>query len=121
MCEVRVTITSAEMHRRICRALHYDKRSGLRAGRGRSLATPVPEVGLLAGDRLEVTERLQDVAAFDQMINFPTEVVFWRASRMSLAHHRSNIWDEDIGITPTNTICLDLLRTLYLGPMMSWC
>ena len=74
-CEVTVHVTE-ELHPKIRRALHFDKRASATAGRGRSMASSLPEAGLLAGDRLEVTAQLPDTAMFDALTTFPVDVVF---------------------------------------------
>ena len=46
------------------------------------------------------------------------------SKKMPRAHdapHRCPLMDPALGITPNRSICFDLLHTLYLGPMQSWC
>eukprot|EP00969_Alexandrium_andersonii_P212599 9387428-Alexandrium_andersonii.AAC.1 len=85
-CELRVRVT-ADLHRKIRRALYYDKRQS--GYRGRVLATPIPEAGLRPNDRLEATEDMWNVAHFDSFADFPRDVVFWRQEQATMTHHRS--------------------------------
>ena len=116
-CEVRVVLTN-ELHGVIRARLHYDKRK--HGALGRALSRDVPEAGLRKGDRLEASPSLLDVAKFDDISEFPCEVVFWRRSDESLALFRSLLWDPDIGLNPADSPAIDLLHTLYLGILSSW-
>ena len=116
-CEIHVQIDS-DLHKRIRRALQYDKRP--MGGKGRCLTESFPEVGLIKGDRLEATEDLPDVAEFDHATLFPFSATFWRPSLESSVYHRCVLWDSSIGLTACATIAIDLLHTYYLGPMHEW-
>ena len=116
-CERRVVLTP-ELHREILQILFYDRRRG--GANGRALARDLPDAGLLAGDRLEPCDSLPDPGDFELITVFPTTVVFWRSSETSLAHFRSPFWDVDLGLTPTSIPAIDLMHTLYLGPMLVW-
>ena len=117
-CEIWVRLTD-ETRGRVVATLDYDKRPD--GNLGRALTTIVPGVPeLRVGDRLEPNELLRDVGQLEN-IAMPEWVLFWRRSMETLCLHRSPLWDETIGITPTRSIALDLLHTLYLGPMMAWC
>lgn len=118
-CEVWVTISDKAQLVRVRRCLRYDKRDGGSAGR--ALNADVPELGLLAHDRIEPTQSLRDVGDFDKLSTFPVRVLFWRVSSATLCHRRFPLFDEALGITPTTVIALDLLHTLYLGVMQSLC
>ena len=37
-----------------------------------------------------------------------------------LCKHRCPLFDESIGVTPRRSIGIDVLHTLFLGPMLSW-
>jgi hypothetical protein len=79
-----------------------------------------PELGLLKHDRLEPNALLEDVAAFDSISEFPAKVLFWRQSLETRARHRNPLWDASLGIT-LDSLMIDKLHTLYLGPVSSFC
>ena len=117
-CELWVTL-SHEHHKRLCALLRYDKRPG--GSHGRALVEAFPPLHLLAGDRLEPSPSLEDIGRFDDIASFPARVLFWRPAMQSLCHRRCPLLDASLGITPVRTIALDLLHTLYLGPMLTYC
>ena len=118
-CEYHIDLTP-ESHSLLKGLLVYDKRKG--GSHGRALLAPAPTLALLAGDRLEPSPRLPDVGPmFDSIAVFPFPVVFWRPVNATLCTHRCPLMDESLGITPCRSICFDLLHTLYLGPMQTWC
>ena len=65
---------------------------------------------------------MQDVMEFDALTVFdpPVRVLFWRPSRNTICTHRCPLLDATLGITPTRSICVDLLHSLYLGPLLAW-
>ena len=74
-CEIEINIPSAAVHGDICRLLYYDKRD---TSRGLSMRG---ECGrLLAGDRVDPSPDLPDVAGFFDLCVFPVKVKFWRPS-----------------------------------------
>ena len=86
---------------------------------GRELTTPftlVDGTELQQGDRLEPCPQLLDVAAFDTLTTFPTRVVWWRASMVSLTHRRNPIFADHIGITLI-LLVVHVLHCLHLGVM----
>ena len=115
-CEVLVTLTE-ETRALISKALHYDKRRD--GGRGRCLRYAIPSLGLRAQDRLEPSDQLRDVGAFDQLA-VGTKVVFWRRSKESRSRHRNPLLDASIGIT-VSTFVVDSLHAVNLGPMKEFC
>jgi hypothetical protein len=118
-CEHSVVV-SRQAHEDLRGLLVYDKRKD--GSHGRALNANYGALELLAGDRLEPTPTLMDVGAgFDRISQFPCPVQFWRPSANTICHHRCPLFDKSIGITPTDTIRLDLLHALFLGPMHSWC
>eukprot|EP00974_Lingulodinium_polyedra_P110590 10694071-Lingulodinium_polyedra.AAC.1 len=117
-CEIRVALTPA-LHDAIRRVLVYDRRP--QGSHGRALSRNIVGTELEAGDRLEPSESLRDVSCFEQINVFPTWVTFWRPSRSTLVLFRSPLWDRGLGITPVSAPALDLLHTLYLGPMQQMC
>ena len=107
-CEIHVTLCNTT-HQKIKNLLVWDRRAA--GSRGRSLAGPVEEAGLLKGDRLEPSPSLPDVGDFEGIQSFPAQVTFWRPSRSTLLHHRSPLWDRSLGICPVRSIAIDLLHT----------
>ena len=104
--------------------LRYDRRKVAAGSRGRALTRDVPEVGLLAGDRIEPTERLPDVSLFEQLcpgVLDKAEVTFWRRSEETICLRRSPLWNADVGITPERVVCLDVMHTMHLGCMQDLC
>lgn len=117
-CEHWVVLTP-DTHAKVARLLFYDKRK--EGSRGRALRENVPELGLVAGDRLEPSVGLQDVAAFEAISSFPAVVLFWRQSAETLARHRNPIFDEALGLAPEKTLCIDILHALNLGVFSNFC
>jgi hypothetical protein len=119
-CEIKVIVTHVSV-RQIRLLLRYDKR---RAGAlGRALTRPFPELNLLLGDRIEPSPSMPDVAGFDFLCPEPgdtSEVLFWRRSEETICLHRFPLWDDVLGISPTRTLCFDLLHTMYLGVMQGF-
>ena len=117
-CEHFVVLDAA-MHKVVLRLLHYDKRAG--GHKGRCLREAVLQLGLQAGDRLEPSRHLPDVALFDSCSSFPMPVVFWRTSAETLTRHRNPLFAEHLGITPERCLTVDALHCLYLGVMLVFC
>lgn len=117
-CEIWVLV-EREQHKRIISLLRYDKRPG--GVHGRALRDSVAELGLRANDRLEPNELLADVADFERITSFPARVLFWRRSRESLCTRRCPLFDEQCGVSIVRSVALDVLHTLHLGVMLSWC
>ena len=119
-CEVWVYMTEA-LRAAIVPVLAYDRRHSGSHGRALNAVTDaLRAVGLRPGDRLEPTDELPDVGRFE-VLPLPARVLFWRPSRASLCLHRCPLLSDAIGVTMEDTISLDLLHTLYLGPMMTFC
>jgi hypothetical protein len=85
------------------------------------LVRPVAELGLLAGDRLEPSTFLPDVAAFDGLDTFPFPVLFWRRSAETNTRHRNPLFMPDIGVSVVRSLTVDSLHCIYLGVMHSFC
>ena len=117
-CEVWVSV-DAVAHRAIRSLLVYDKRQD--GNRGRTLLSPgIASLGLRAGDRLEPHLGLLDIGeAFDGLNcdNGPVMTLFWRPSREYMTRHRNPIFCPELGITPRNSLTVDLLHALYLGTL----
>ena len=113
-CEVQVVVTR-DLHRLLLQHLGYDRRKN--GSHGRALLRDLAEAGLLQGDRLEPQHGLMDIGDFDRLSSFPITLTFWRPASSTLVLFRSPIWDASLGIEPASFCALDLLHTLYLGPM----
>ena len=117
-CEVWVEITEA-LRREILPLLAYDRRRNGANGRALYRVTDtLSAIGLRAGDRLEPCETLRDVGLFETMA-LPARVLFWRQLAESICRHRCPLLDPNIGITAVKSVALDLLHTLYLGPLLA--
>ena len=106
------------MHRIIANLLFYDARK--HGHHGRCLREGLVECNLLAGDRLEPSGLLPDVGLF-QSLKLPARVLFWRASCETMCQHRCPLFAQCIGVSLVSSVCVDLLHTLHLGPMLIWC
>ena len=74
---------------------------------------PIPPLDLLAGDRLEPSEYLRDVASFENM-ELPGYVVFWRPSAETVSKHNNPLFSPSLGVG-LGTIAIDTLHCLHLG------
>ena len=117
-CELWVNLESEEDRSDIVSKLHYDRRQT--GSHGRALTDPVEKFDLKAHDKLEPCDSLPDVSTLDT-VSLPVRIVFWRSSYQSACTHRCPLFSSELGTSPTQTICLDLMHTLYLGPMLFWC
>ena len=114
-CEVRVTVRSRQVLRRLTAALVWDKRMKKPCFHGRALLNNFAELELLKGDRLEPTEdTLLDVGSLSADTPLPVELVFWRTTAETLATHRNPLFDARLGVGP-NALAIDVLHTLLLG------
>lgn len=111
-CEIVVTL-SADTFRLVLARLFYDKRAD--GSRGRSLSSQVAELGLQAGDRLEPGLGLNDIGQFEQLSDFPVDVLFWRPSMETLTRHRNPIFGPVTQLQPELAMTIDTLHVLYLG------
>ena len=88
--------------------------------RGRALVADLPTLALLKHDRLQPDLSLQDVGKFEDVTVFPVRVTFWRRSAETRTRHRNPVFDPLLGIS-VDTLCVDTLHSLYLGPAKDWC
>eukprot|EP00959_Pyramimonas_sp_CCMP1952_P044734 934540-Pyramimonas_sp.AAC.1 len=86
--------------------------------RGMTRLNPTPP--LKAGDKLEPYPSCPDVGKDESLAAFPCRVVFWRCSRESPCMFRCPLWSPAFGITPMRCVAVDVLHSLYLGPMPEW-
>ena len=116
-CELKRSLSQAQWTM-VKNSLDYFKaRDG---PRGRALVADLPALGLRRHDRLEPDLHMQDTASFDSPAGFPLDVTFWRRSLETRARHRVPLFDDALGVS-IDTICVDALHCLYLGPAMDWC
>ena len=114
-CEVRVLIPSRAMHARIRALLVYDRRK--KGSHGRALQVDIVDLGLLRGDRLEPTTDLPDVAMFDDITDFPVQVLFWRVSAETRVRRRFPVFGDDTMVTLA-CLAVDTLHTIHLGVVL---
>ena len=99
--------------------LEYDRRKD--GNHGLCLTRDFNAVGLLVGDRLEPSDKLPDVGKVYSISDFPVSLTFWRSSAEYITRHRNPLFDRALGITPNNSVTIDVLHCIYLGVMLSWC
>jgi hypothetical protein len=93
---------------------------------GRILKNDLAPLRLLRGDRLEPSQSLRDTADFESR-SLPFVATFWRQHRdvrgriATFTLRRNPIFDPGLGTSPTATLHLDTLHTLYLGIFMFYC
>ncbi len=68
------------------------------------MVADIPTLGLKAGDRLEPSDLLWDVASFEASEAFPARVLFWRVQAETLTRHRNPLFGTDQRCSPL-TIC----------------
>jgi hypothetical protein len=116
-CEHWVVVKSMALLMRIRAALSYDKRKQ-GGSRGKALRLNIPELNLLAGDRVEPHPKMPDVGAIDACTSVllqGLELLFWRQSSVTLTQHRNPLFNAALGITPEDVLVPDWLHTLSLG------
>jgi len=99
-------------------SLRFDRKP--RGGSGLALHVPLPELGLVVGDRLEPSDSLHDVGKLRDA-EVPLDVVFWRRSEESLCRHRNPLLTADVGLSTDKALTVDTLHALYLGVMLVYC
>ena len=116
-CEIWTVITRLD-HVNLVGIIAYDKRKD--GAQGLALTRHYPALNLLQDDRLDPFPDFPDVGRFFELTDFPVRLVWWRSSRNTITTRRSPLFNERIGLTPTLVLCIDLLHTLFLGPMQRW-
>ena len=112
-CEIRVDASPTQV-RALRMSLRYDKRDT--GSRGRALEVSFPDLGLIAGDRLEPTHRMPDVgAAVDRNSTENVSLVFWRRCFETITRRRNPVFSERTGIEPDTFFVPDWLHCLSLG------
>ena len=90
---------------------------------GRTLAKDLPALGLRRGDRLEPSSELRDTSKFESR-SLPFRCTFWRQHRdnrgrlSTFTLRRNPLFCKELGTSPTTTLHLDSLHTVYLGIFM---
>ena len=87
---------------------------------GRAFIDHVPELNLLAGDKLERGPGLSDAGDLESLDTFPCPLVFWRLREQTLCLLRCTLWDPMLHITPNAVLRIDLMHTLHLGVMIEF-
>ena len=110
-CEVNVRVGRRDQIR-IRGALKFSKGGKYR---GRVMRGDLPDLGLQAGDRLDPTDTMPDVASFDDMdVTEPKTVKFWRSSLDTCTRRRNPLFSEATGLYIT-CLGIDVLHALSLG------
>ncbi|CAK0808811.1 unnamed protein product, partial [Prorocentrum cordatum] len=123
MCEVHVRLTSLSSRKALVRALKWRKGGVGVGGRVVDYDLEVAGVHLQAGDRLEPSKEVLDVAALERL-PLPRNVVFWRARRdhkqrlLDSVTHRCVLFDDGLDTSPHKSLAVDALHCLYFGPVM---
>jgi hypothetical protein len=117
LCEFVVQLTDESKALIIAAGLRYDKRQD--GKRGRVLIRDVPALGLRQHDRLEPCPGLPDIGAFPD-VPTPCTIVFWRVTNESYARHRNPMLADDLGLSPSKALTVDLLHCFYLGVLKVW-
>lgn len=115
-CEQVRTLSQAD-HAVVLARLAYQKRQG---ASGRCLVEDVPSLRLLRGDRLEPSDGLPDIGAFELTDTWPLTVVLWRQQPSVGVQHRLPIFRSTTGCT-MERLCIDHLHTMNLGVYQRWC
>ena len=115
-CEVVVTL-SRKQWAAVRTRLEYNRKA--QGPKGRALKEDMPSLGLRRNDRLEPDSFFQDVADFDTVTVWPVRASFWRRTEETRVKHRNYLFRPDLGIS-IDSICIDTLHTLYLGPVLDW-
>ena len=110
-CKV-VRITSREVQQEIFQRLVYKKKT-----RGRTLSKQVKSCGLRAGDRLEPSVAIPDVAMFETM-TLPFTADFWRMADNSKLVHENPVLVLVPGVD-VQSYRDDVLHAWVLGPLQS--
>ena len=118
-CERTVALDASAHQSIIDAGLQYDKRRD--GSKGRRLLEHVPRLGLCAGDRLEPSVLLPNVAKFESLNAFPVLVSFWRCSNETMARHRNPLFCTALGLSPHSCLTVDFLHSLFLGVMHVYC
>ena len=124
-CEFYVHIPDQATHDEVLSRLHYDERPS--GALGRCMRESYPRLNLRAYDRLEPNQRLPDVGKFDDMVIPPggKMVLFWRLTNETICLRRCPLFDRPsgmkIGITPRRSLAVEIMHTIFLGPMQNLC
>ena len=111
-----VVIATERIRRQVVR---QGRLSWQRQGGGRVLQRAVPSLNLEAGDRLEPSPQLCDVAQFSSA-RLPFVAHFWRAHNFGKmctdpVLHRNPLFTAILGTSPARTLMADGLHILYMG------
>lgn len=116
-CERLVALRTAKQQQDLAAALFWDKRT--LGSRGRTLKCALPELNLLAGDRLEPSAECPDVGEVEHL-GLPVTLVFWRPSLETITKHRNPLFNRTTGIG-LHSLTVDVLHCFYLGVLQVHC
>jgi hypothetical protein len=115
--EIIVNITSEDERSLLIESLVYRKGND---GSGRTVTVDLPLFGLKKKDFMTPSLHLADVAALDSS-PLPIKAVFWRRAfgfnkkQIGPASRRNPLFCNELGITPSLHLAIDMMHTLYLG------
>ena len=107
-CEQIRWIASEQQHASLRAVLKFDEKK-----KGRVLDRDLPELELLAGDRLEATSEHPDILGYDRCESYPVRFVFWRRCLETFVRRRNPLFSIP-GVTIL-LLCVDILHCIYLG------
>ena len=89
---------------------------------GYMLTANLPELGLLARDRLAPSTDLPnlDIRCLGDVQSFPVVLTFWRKDNATVAKWRNPLFTELTGIS-VETFALDVMHCLHLGTWKAFC
>ena len=95
-CE-KLVVLNFGLYQLLCHLLEYDKRKDGCHGRALSYDRQLAYYGLTATMRLEPSEFLADVGAFEDIRTFPHPVRFWDTAEETLVRHRCPLFSTETG------------------------
>ena len=124
-CEIEVLISTEEERAAVVvgGGLFYDKRKSGYRGRALRNDVHIGDIKLQAGDRLEPSHELLNIANLE-VLPLPLNVVFWRRHM-----HRRRVTDRVLHRNPllshplmdcADVLMLDTLHTIYLGVILKY-
>ena len=127
-CEINIVLRDEGVKRIVSTNLEYMQGENTLKWRGRTLKADLLLPGqpqLLAGDRLEPSNALMDVA-FLESLPAGARIVFWRETRdpnkavVDSVCHRCPLLTPSLHTSLGGSIVIDTLHTLNFGPWARW-
>ena len=127
-CEIEVQLATPDDVLRLVNNLSWQKHQYNIGGRVVICEVMISGKQLLPGDRLEPNGHLWDIGALEK-IQLPSQVIMWRPRLTEEAqprvkdamHHRNPLFSRSLFSSPHNTLCVDILHSVYRGPVMRFC